>query len=106
MIIEKGYSPGINDSHLAEVCKKAVENVSFARLPEKPVEVSMGGEDFFELSDNYRIPVNMMWLGIRNEEKGIVLGVHTSKFNVDEEALKVGMAVMLESLRLLQEEMQ
>jgi len=33
-------------------------------------------------------------LGIRNEEKGIVSGVHTPTFNIDENALKTGMGLM------------
>jgi hippurate hydrolase len=33
-------------------------------------------------------------LGVRNEEKGIIHGVHTSKFNIDESAIEIGAGIM------------
>ena len=48
----------------------------------------------FEFSDNYRIPVSMFYLGIRNDEKGINYPIHNPKFDVDEDALPFGCAVL------------
>jgi metal-dependent amidase/aminoacylase/carboxypeptidase family protein len=33
-------------------------------------------------------------LGVRNEEKGIISGVHTSTFDIDENALLTGSGLM------------
>ena len=49
---------------------------------------SMGGEDFSYFA---RLkPGCMLYLGIRNEEKGIVSGLHNDDFDIDEDALAIG----------------
>ncbi|MFN6084164.1 MAG: M20/M25/M40 family metallo-hydrolase, partial [Fluviicola sp.] len=40
------------------------------------------------------IPACFFRLGVRNEEKGIVFGVHHPKFDVDESCFEVGMKVL------------
>jgi metal-dependent amidase/aminoacylase/carboxypeptidase family protein len=41
---------------------------------------------------------------VRNEEQGITSGLHTASFDIDEEALKTGMATMAWSaIRYLQD---
>jgi len=40
------------------------------------------------------VPTCFFRIGVRNEEKGIVHGVHNSRFDIDHEALKVGMQMM------------
>jgi len=57
-------------------------------------EPSMGAEDFYEFSDNYRLPITMFWLGTRNESKGIIHLGHSSKFDIDEDALPIGTALL------------
>lgn len=89
-----GYSPGINDSELNLIIQNSAEellgkeSILFEEYP------SMGAEDFFEFSDNYRIPVSMFWLGVRNEEKGIIHPGHNPKFDIDEDALPIGSAIL------------
>ena len=41
-----------------------------------------------------QIPACFFRLGIRNQEKGITHGVHTSRFNIDEAAIENGMSMM------------
>ena len=92
--IKLGYAPGINSASLNVFLRNAAEeligkdNIIEAEYP------GMGAEDFFEFSDNYRLPVTMFWLGSRNEEKGIVAPGHNPKFNVDDDALPIGSSIL------------
>ena len=54
--------------------------------------IRMTSEDFAFYSQE--IPVCFFRLGVRNERKGIVYGVHHPKFDIEPEALKIGMQVM------------
>lgn len=56
------------------------------------LDLWMAGEDFAYYSQ----VVNSCFyrLGTRNESKGIVSGVHTPTFNIDENALEIGMGLM------------
>ena len=54
--------------------------------------IRMTSEDFAFYSQE--IPVCFFRLGVRNEAKGIIHGVHNSKFDIDPEALKIGIQVM------------
>ncbi|MHA1461565.1 MAG: M20 metallopeptidase family protein [Candidatus Heimdallarchaeota archaeon] len=92
--IKRGYAPGINDAGLNIILKDAAseligtENVIEAEYP------GMGAEDFFDFSDNYRLPVTMFWLGSGNKEKGIIAPGHNPKFDIDEDALPIGCSVL------------
>jgi len=55
-------------------------------------EVRMGAEDFGYYTQ--LIPGCFYRLGVMNEAKGIVSGVHTPTFDVDESAIEIGMGVM------------
>jgi len=52
---------------------------------------TMGGEDFSVYLQH--VPGTFIRLGIRNEEKGIIYPLHNSRFDIDEDALPVGVAV-------------
>ena len=52
----------------------------------------MTAEDFAYFSRN--VPSCFYRLGTANIDKGITNGLHTSRFNIDEEALKIGMGLM------------
>lgn len=56
------------------------------------LELWMGGEDFAFYSQ--QVPACFYRLGTRNEEKGIVSGVHTPTFDIDERALEIGPGLM------------
>ncbi|MGN6509533.1 MAG: M20 metallopeptidase family protein [Chitinophaga sp.] len=55
-------------------------------------EMRMGAEDFSFYSQV--IPACFFRLGIRNEAKGITAGVHTPRFDVDEQCLEIGAGTM------------
>ena len=52
----------------------------------------MGAEDFGFYAQ--RLPACFFRLGVRNEQQGIVHNVHTSRFNIDENALPSGAGIM------------
>jgi hippurate hydrolase len=52
----------------------------------------MGAEDFGFYTQ--KIPGCFLRLGTGNKNKGITSGVHTSTFNIDENAIEYGMAIM------------
>jgi len=55
-------------------------------------ELRMGAEDFGYYSQ--LIPGCFYSLGVMNEAKGITSGVHTPTFNIDEDAIEIGMGMM------------
>ena len=55
-------------------------------------ELRMGAEDFGYYSQ--KIPGCFFRLGTRNEAKGITIGVHTPTFNIDEDAIEMGIKMM------------
>ena len=55
-------------------------------------EMRMGAEDFGYYSQV--IPGCFFRLGVMNKAKGISSGVHTPTFNIDEDAIETGMAMM------------
>ena len=52
----------------------------------------MGAEDFAYYS--HKVPACFYRLGVGNISKGISSGVHTPKFNIDENAIETGMGMM------------
>ncbi len=89
--IEEGYPVLYNDPELtAMVRKEAHAYVG----PERVVELDpvLGSEDFACYLQH--IPGVFYRLGIRNEARGIVHGLHTPRFMVDEDALPVGTGFM------------
>ncbi|HMZ90005.1 MAG: amidohydrolase [Chitinophagales bacterium] len=89
--IEKGYPVLHNDEALTRrsydraVAYLGQENV-FITTPR------MGAEDFAYYSRE--IPACFYRLGTGNPEKGIVSNIHTPTFDIDEDALKIGMGLM------------
>jgi amidohydrolase len=56
------------------------------------LDIWMAAEDFAFYTQH--IDACFYRLGVRNEEKGIVSGVHTPTFNIDENALEIGSGMM------------
>lgn len=89
--IKVGYPHLKNNEELTNKAREAAKDY----MGEENVvdlDLWMAAEDFAYYSQEtdacfYR-------LGIRNEEKGIISGVHTPTFNIDEDALKTGMGLM------------
>jgi amidohydrolase len=89
--IDVGYPSVHNDEGLyVEARKKAEEYMGAENVEE--TEVRLGAEDFGYYSQ--KIPGCFYRLGTRNEKKGIISGVHTPTFNIDETAIETGMGMM------------
>jgi amidohydrolase len=89
--IERGYPVLKNDASLtARVKESAVNYMGKENVTE--LEMWMAAEDFAYFSQE--APACFYRLGVRNEKKGIISPVHTSTFNIDEDALTTGMGLM------------
>lgn len=89
--IAKGYPFLVNDPALTENCRKAaIEYLGKDNVEELPLR--MTAEDFAWFSQE--LPACFYRLGTGNKAKGITSGVHTSTFDIDEEALKIGSGLM------------
>ena len=89
--IRKGYPCLVNDEALTK------KSIAFAKqyLGEENVidlPIRMTAEDFSYYS--HEVPSTFYRLGTANKSKGITHGLHTSRFNIDEQALKTGMGLM------------
>lgn len=89
--IDVGYPFVLNNEPLTvKAIQKAGEYLGNENIEE--TELRMGAEDFAFYS--HRIPACFYRLGVGNLSKGITSGVHTPKFNIDENAIETGMGVM------------
>lgn len=89
--ISKGYPYLENDPKTtSKLREKATSFLGADNVEELPIRLT--SEDFAYYS--HEVPVCFFRLGVRNEAKGIVYGVHHSKFNIDNEALRIGMQLM------------
>ncbi len=89
--ISKGY-PYLenNPASTQKIRSKAITHFGTENVIDLPLRLT--SEDFAFYSQV--IPVSFFRLGVRNEEKGIIQGVHNSKFDIDEEALRIGVEMM------------
>ena len=91
LLIDVGYPSVYNNEALNELAiQKAVQFVGMENVEE--TEKRMGAEDFGYYSQ--QIPGCFFRLGVMNKEKGIISGVHTPTFNIDENAIEIGMGMM------------
>lgn len=89
--ISKGYPYLENDPVVTNNLKeKAVAFLGSDKVEDLPIRLT--SEDFAFYS--HEVPVCFFRLGVRNESKNIVYGVHHPKFNIDDDALKTGMEIM------------
>jgi len=89
--IDKGYPVVNNNDQLNEKTKGLAEQFMGKENVEE-TEIRMGSEDFGYYSQ--QIPGCFYRLGTGNREKGINAGVHTPYFNIDENAIEIGMGMM------------
>lgn len=89
--IDIGYPFLSNNKELTRsAIDKAVELAGKSNVSE--TELRMGAEDFAYYSQN--IPACFFRLGVGNAAKGIASNVHTSTFDIDEDAIRNGMSMM------------
>jgi amidohydrolase len=89
--IRKGYPCLVNDEGVTKksivFAKEYMGTENVINLP-----IRMTAEDFSYYS--HQVPSCFYRLGTANKSKGIIHGLHTSRFNIDESSLKVGMGLM------------
>ena len=89
--IIKGYPCLFNNEKVTEKCinlsRDILDENSIHELP-----IRMASEDFSFFSQ--KCPSTFFRLGVANSEKGIIHSVHTSKFNVDHNSIKIGLNLM------------
>lgn len=100
--IEEGYAPLINDGYIVDEVKEVATNV----LGEKNIVIfehpSLGVEDFAYFAQ--AVPSCFYSLGTSNFKKGIKATLHENTFDIDEEAIKIGVCLqVLSTLKLLQD---
>ena len=89
--ISRGYPCVINnDKVTSELTGKAELILGKSKVHDLPIRLT--SEDFAYYSQV--IPACFFRLGVRNEKKGIIYSVHHPKFDIDEDALMVGMQLM------------
>ncbi len=89
--IDVGYPFVLNDEALTEAARSAAMAYVGAGQVEE-TELRMGAEDFAYYS--HRLPGCFFRLGTANPAKGHFTGVHTPTFNIDEDAIPLGMGMM------------
>jgi amidohydrolase len=89
--IDIGYPSVYNNEDLHQIAKAIAINYMGDALVEE-TEMRMGAEDFGYYTQ--LIPGCFYRLGTMNTARGIVSGVHTPTFNIDEAAIETGMGMM------------
>jgi metal-dependent amidase/aminoacylase/carboxypeptidase family protein len=70
--------------------QKAIAVLGEEHVEELPIRLT--SEDFSFYGQH--VPICFFRLGVRNEERGIVYGVHHPRFDIDENALLTGVELM------------
>ncbi len=90
--------PTINNPKIANIVRQATSNIlGETHITTENVK-NMGGEDFSAFLD--KVPGCYFFVGSRNSEKGFISPHHNSKFDFDEDALPIGLAILKESIRV------
>lgn len=89
--IDIGYPSVYNNEQLHETAR-ALAGKYLGTEHVEETEMRMGAEDFGYYSQ--KIAGCFFRLGVMNKTKGIVHGVHTPRFNIDENAIEIGMGLM------------
>ncbi len=91
ILIDVGYPTVDSEPILTENCSLLATEFMGEKNVEE-TELRMGAEDFGFYTQ--QIPGCFFRLGVRNESKGIIHNVHTPQFNIDENAIEIGMGIM------------
>lgn len=91
IVIEHENIPLVNDSAMAELARNVAVDV--LGEPEVTSLQSIAGEDFSEFSA--RVPGVFLFLGAGNAAKGTTVAHHNPCFNIDEDVLPTGVALLV-----------
>jgi len=97
IIYKRVDKPTINDPAMADIVRKASYTILGKDSVTEEEVRTMGGEDFSAFL--MKVPGCYFFIGSRNAQKGFVNPHHSSKFDFDEDAMGVGLAVMKEVVR-------
>ncbi|BCU82511.1 N-acyl-L-amino acid amidohydrolase [Polycladomyces abyssicola] len=89
---ERGYHPVINDESVTRTVEEAVVEALGEEVIER-VKPSMGGEDFSAYQQV--TPGTFLFIGAGNPDKGAVYPHHHPRFTIDEDAMAIGMTVLV-----------
>lgn len=92
--IEESYPCLYNDDNMVKILEDSAKNVIGAENVKVQKNPKLGVESFAYFAN--KVPSVFYFLGIRNEEKGIIHPAHNSLFDIDEEALPIGVAIQCE----------
>ncbi|TGK39373.1 amidohydrolase [Leptospira gomenensis] len=99
---ERTNRPTINEPYMADIVRKASVNILGQGSVTEENTKSMGGEDFSAFL--MKVPGCYFFVGSGNETKGLIHPHHSSKFDIDEDSLSIGLSVLKEAVRLYLEE--
>lgn len=88
--------PTINDSGMVDLVRRSVIDVLGEDALTEENTRTMGGEDFSAFL--LKVPGCYFFVGSRNANKGFIHPHHSSFFDFDEEAMRLGLAVMKQSI--------
>ena len=92
--IEESYPCLYNDDDMVKVLEDSAKNIIGAENVKVQKDPKLGVESFAYFANE--VPSVFYFLGIRNEEKGIIHPAHNSLFDIDEDALPIGVAIQCE----------
>src|SRR5262245_8723031 len=93
---ERGNRPTVNDPAMCPYARDAAASVVGEANVRSDVR-TMGGEDFSAFLD--KVPGVFIAIGSRNEARGFKHDHHHPRFDVDEQCLRIGAEVLLETTR-------
>jgi len=90
-----GYPPTVNDPAMTELVREAAAAVVG---PDRVRDAApmMGAEDFSYFLE--AVPGCFFFVGSKNEKRGLVWGHHHPRFDIDEQAMAIGMETMTETV--------
>ncbi|MCJ7624842.1 MAG: amidohydrolase [Anaerolineaceae bacterium] len=91
-----GFPPTINDPGMTAGVARAATEILGKNKVHWIEEPSMTGEDFSYFLQE--VPGCYFWLGTGNPDKGIIHPLHSSRFQIDEEILPLGVATLVQTV--------
>ncbi|MGM0436745.1 MAG: M20 metallopeptidase family protein [Bacillota bacterium] len=92
---EYRFPPLINDENMAELLSTSARKILGDSRVRELKKANMGGEDFSYFAES--VPANFFYLGMAPSKRE-VMKHHQDKFDVDDEVLKDGMAVIVQTV--------